>query len=176
MHRGSRSELQAVPLPEPVIRSVRRRSLVLGLTVFALSLIIGPILVIWPFGLVPYGDPFRLGVVMFAGIAAFCVFGAGAMTLGARACVSSGYLKQSDVRVTRAGLMFFWVLGTMSALLAWGILALIVAAPPSDFRPDVQFDASAWLYVALLLFAAALTWACFFVLRPVLWRSPYVPK
>lgn len=176
MHGGPTSELRAVPLPEPVVRSVRRRSTVLGLTVLGLGLIIGPTLIIWPFSLVPYADPFRFGVVMFGGMAAFCVFGAGAMTLGARACVSSGHLKLSDVRVTRAGLMFFWVLGTMSAPLAWGSLALIVAAPPSDFRPEVTFDASAWLYVALLLFASALTWACFFRLRRVLWRSGYVPR
>ncbi|MGH3947834.1 MAG: hypothetical protein ACRDSE_01730 [Pseudonocardiaceae bacterium] len=176
MHGGPVYALQAVPIPEPLIRTIRRRSTSLGLAVLGLSLIIGPVLVIWPYSLVPYGDPIRIGVVMFGGMTAFCVFGSGAMTLGARACVSTGYLKLSDMRVTRAALMFFLVLSTMTALLAWGALALILSSPPDRFRPEVQFDASAWLYVLLLMFAAALTAVCFFGLRPVLWRSNYVPK
>ncbi|MQA64097.1 MAG: hypothetical protein GEU86_22175 [Actinophytocola sp.] len=169
-------DLRAVPIPEPVIRSVRRRSTRLGLTVFGLGLIIGPALVIWPFSLVPSGYPLRPGMVMFGGMAAFCLLGSGAMTLGARACVSSGYLKLTDMRVTRAALMFFLVLATMSAPLAWGVFALIAGTRPSESRPDVSFDASAWLYIFLLMSAVALTWLCFFGLRSVLWRSEYAPK
>lgn len=166
--------VRAVPVPEQFVRILRRRSMWLGLVTLPLSLVIAPVLLRWPYGLVPYGDPIRPGVVMFAGMAAFGMFGSGAMALGARACVKSGYLRFTDVRVTRAALAGLWFLTTIFALLAWGVLALVLSSPPDRYRQEVQFDASAWLYVLLLMLAVAASTACFFGLRNVLWRSPYV--
>jgi hypothetical protein len=53
----------------------------LGLVVFGLSLVIAPALALWPLSLVPSGEPFRIGVVLFAGLTGLSMFAAGAFTL-----------------------------------------------------------------------------------------------
>jgi hypothetical protein len=140
-----------IPLPEPIIRSIRQRSTRVGLVVFGLSLVIAPALALWPLSLVPSGEPFRIGVVLFAGLTGLSVFAAGAFTLGARACVSTGYLKLNDMRITRAGLIGSLVLSGMTAPVAWGVFALAI----------IRFDAVALLYVLLLAASFALSLACF---------------
>ncbi|WP_034270212.1 hypothetical protein [Haloechinothrix halophila] len=166
----------SVPLPDRLVRTIRTRSTALGVTVLVLSLAAVPTLLIAPYSLVPYADPLRLGVPLFAGITGCCLVGAGVFTLVARGSVADSHLRLNTMRVTRAGLLFAVVLSTISGLVAWGVLALVASTPPERYRDEVQFDTGEWLYVLLLFGAIALIWACFFALRPVLWRSRYVAR
>lgn len=166
----------SVPLPDPLVRTIRTRATALGVAVVVLGLAAVPTLLIAPYSLVPYADPVRIGVLLFAGMTGFCLVGAGVFTLVGRACMAAGHLKLSTMRVVRAALLFFGVLSTISGLVAWGVLALITSSPPERYRDDVQFGGGESLYVLLLLGAVALIWTCFFALRPVLWRSQYVAK
>ncbi|GAA5119015.1 hypothetical protein [Haloechinothrix salitolerans] len=166
----------SVPLPDPLVRTIRTRATALGVTVLVLSVAAVPALLLIPSGLLPYDDPLRLGVPLFAGITGCCLVGAGVFTLVARGSVADGHLRLNTMRVTRAGLLFAVVLSTISGLVAWGVLALVASTPPERYRDEVQFDTGDWLYVLLLFGAIALIWVCFFVLRPVLWRSRYVAR
>lgn len=166
----------SVPLPDRLVRTVRTRATVLGGAGLVLGLIAVPALLLVPSRLVPYDDPLRLGVPLFAGITGFCLVGAGVFTLVARGSVAGGYLRLNTMRVTRAGLLFALLLSTISGFVAWGVLALVASTPPERYRDEVQFGAGEWLYVLLLLGAVALIWTSFFALRPVLWRSQYVAK
>lgn len=66
--------------------------------------------------------------------------------------------------------MFCWLLGALSALMAFGTLKLVVSTPPHEHRATVRFDGPDWLYVLLLVTAAALRGLAFFAIRRVLWR------
>lgn len=167
---------QYVPLPDSLVRTTRTRSTAMGVVVLVLGLAATSVLLVLPASLVPYDDPLRIGVPLFAGITGFCLVGAGAVTLGARTCVTVGQLKLNTMRVVRATLLLFVVLSTIAGLVAGGVLALIASSPPERYRDEVQFGTGEWLYVLLLLGSVALIWTCFFALRPVLWRSQHVAK
>ncbi len=167
---------QYVPLSDPLVRAIRTRSIALGVVVLLYSLGAIPTLVLTPYSLVPYADPMRMGVPLFAGMTGFSLVGAGVFTLVGRACVATGYLAVKIMRAVRAALLLFVVLSAVSSLIAWGLLALITSTSPERYRDDVRFGTGELLYVLLLLGAVALIWTCFFALRPVLWRSQYVAK
>lgn len=167
---------QYVLLPDLLVRTIRTRAVALGVVVLVLSLGAIPTLLLTPYKLVPYADPVRMGVPLFAGMTGRCLVGAGLFTLVGRACVATGYLVAKTMRAVRAALLFFVLLSTISGLVTWGILSLITSTPSDRYRDSVQFGTAEWLYVLLLLGAIAAIWACYFALRPVLWRSQYVAK
>lgn len=67
--------------------------------------------------------------------------------------------------------MFCWLLGAVSAVMAFGTLKLVLSTPPQEHRATVRFDGPDWLDV-LLLTAAAVCGVAFFAIRRVLWRPP----
>lgn len=175
MHGYSRYDARAITVPEALVRAVRKRSVALGAPVLALSLVIGPALLIWPYRLVPYGDPGRIGSVIFGGIMGLSILGAGLFALLSRACIGRGQVNISGVRSIRVMLMFCWVLAILSGLLAWGNMALLLSTPPASSGRLSGLGVGGWLYVVVLFLGMGLTGACFFGVGKPLWRSGYVP-
>lgn len=160
-------------LPAPAVRSIRRTSTWLGLAVIGLGLAALIASVVLPGAVMHQRESLRVWVTLAGNVAAAGALGAGGGVLSARACVSSGHLNLWYVRSARAGLLGTCVLSTLSAAVAVGVLARIATKPADWFTPAMEFGARGWSYVGVLVFAVALTYTCFVVLRPLLWRSPY---
>lgn len=118
-------------------------------------------------------ESLRVWVTLAGNVTAACALGAGGGALTARSCVSSGHLNLWYVRSARAGLLGTCVLSTLSAAVACGLLARIATKPADGFTPAMEIGAQGWSYVGVLVFAVAVTYFCFFGLRPLVWRSPY---
>lgn len=161
---------QQMVIPQARVHLLRRRSVQVGVPVMIIGLVLSPILVLLPYQLVPYGDPLRFAIALFAGMLGLSTIGAGGMALLARMAVRTGHLGLPDMRAARGALMFCWLLGALSAVMALGTLALVVSTPPQEHRATVQFDGPDWLYVLLLAAAAVLCGLAFFAIRRVLWR------
>lgn len=160
-------------LPEPAARRIRRTSTWLGLAVMGLGLAALIASVVLPGEVMHQRESLRVWVTLAGNVTAACALGAGGGVLSARACVSSGHLNLWYVRSARAGLLGTCVLSTLSAAVAVGVLARIATKPADWFTPAMEFGARGWTYVGVLVIAVVLTYTSFFVLRPLMWRSPY---
>jgi hypothetical protein len=145
----------------------------LGAVVGALALATFAVSFIAPRLLIPADHPLLIWVIVVGSVTASCAVGSAGGVVAARTCVSTGYLNLWYVRSTRAGLLGACALSTLGAATVGWLLLLVATVPAGADVLAVPLGPAGLVYVLVQLAAVALTYVCFFVLRPLLWRSPY---
>ncbi|MDV6011144.1 hypothetical protein [Haloechinothrix sp. LS1_15] len=109
---------------------------------------------------------------VFSIVLIFFMYALSATFLGARSCVSTGYLSIADVRWTKVmSRIFLSQVVVFFFLLVILFAALASPSPSSPDRPEISGVAG--LYSVLLLVVVGTLIAAFGALRSWLWRSNY---